>query len=163
MGVAALVLEYGGDEATAVAALLHDAVEDQGGEATDTLIERVFGHRVATLVRACTEDKALPWQERKQQYIDHIEHASAEARLICAADKLHNLRTMLTHLRIRGDGVWARFRGGRDKSLWYYGAVLDALKASAREDDPPELTYLVDELGRSLEELTSFSDSALVR
>ena len=157
MGVAALVLEYGGNETTAVAALLHDAVEDQGGESTDLLIERLFGIDVATLVRACTEDKALPWQERKQKYINHMARESAPARLICVADKIHNLSTMLTHLRIRGDVVWTRFKGGRDKSLWFYAGGLNALREGASESDPPQLSYAVDELERTLEELNSLA------
>jgi (p)ppGpp synthase/HD superfamily hydrolase len=156
MGVAAIVLEYGGDETTAVAALLHDAVEDQGGQPTDLLIERVFGIEVATLVRACTEDKALPWQERKQQYIDHMAHESAPARLICAADKIHNLRAMLTHLQIRGNVVWTRFKGGRDKSLWFYEGVLNALRQGTQESDPPQLSRAVDELERTVRELSTF-------
>jgi (p)ppGpp synthase/HD superfamily hydrolase len=151
------VLEYGGDETTAVAALLHDAVEDQGGEPTDLLIERVFGIEVATLVRACTEDKALPWQERKQKYIDQMTQETPSARLICTADKIHNLRTMLTHLRIRGDVVWTRFKGGRDKSLWFYEGALNALREGASESDPPQLSYAVDELERTVRELSNFA------
>ena len=81
MGVAAIVLEYGGDETTAVAALLHDAVEDQGGEATDKLIERVFGGEVSNLVRAVSEDNSLPWTERKRAYIDRISTETTAARL----------------------------------------------------------------------------------
>jgi (p)ppGpp synthase/HD superfamily hydrolase len=156
MGVAALVLEYGGNETTAVAALLHDAIEDQGGEPTDALIEQVFGIAVATLVRACSEDKALPWQERKQKYIDHMAHETASARLICAADKIHNIRTMLTHLRIRGPEVWTRFKGGKDKSLWFYTSVLNALKQAAAPTDPPQLQNAVGELERTVLELSNF-------
>ncbi len=105
MGVAAIVLEYGGDETTAVAALLHDAVEDQGGEATDKLIERVFGGEVSNLVRAVSEDNSLPWTERKRAYIDRISTETTAARLICAADKLHNLRTTAGDHCINQDGA----------------------------------------------------------
>ena len=121
-----------------------------------TLIERVFGSEIANLVRAVTEDKSLPWTERKQTYIDRIATVTAAVRLICAADKLHNLRTMLTHLRIRGDDVWTRFKGGRDKSLWYYEAVLRALREATSDDDPPQLAFLVEEVAQTVLDLREF-------
>jgi (p)ppGpp synthase/HD superfamily hydrolase len=116
MGVASIVLEYGGDETVAVAALLHDAIEDQGGQPTGTVIERMFGAEVAGLVRSCSEDKSKPWLESKRGYVDAIAHEASGARLICAADKLHNVRTILTYHRIRGEEVWERFKGGRDRA-----------------------------------------------
>jgi (p)ppGpp synthase/HD superfamily hydrolase len=161
MGVASIVLEYGGDETLAVAALLHDAIEDQGGESTGSVIERIFGLEVADLVRACSEDKSKPWMESKRGYVDAIAREGSGPRLICAADKLHNVRTILTYHRIRGEEVWERFRGGRDKSLWFYEAVLGALRSAANDTDPPQLAYLVDELGHTLLELQSLAASSV--
>lgn len=152
MAVAALVLDYGGDETMAVAALLHDAIEDQGGEPTGAVIEHIFGKEVAELVRDCSEKKGIPWSERKQAFVQAIGHKNAGARLICAADKVHNVRTILGTYRSRGEDVWNSFRGGWD-SLWFYDAVLNALKTAATEADPPQLGHLVEELERTLREL----------
>ena len=131
LSVAALVGEFGGDEDQFIAALLHDAVEDAGGLETLETIRARFGERVAAYVWACTDTAELPkppWRERKERYIAHIPMAPAQARLIAAADKLHNARSIALDLRLHGPVVWKRFLGARDGTLWYYEAVAHALR-----------------------------------
>lgn len=149
LGVASIVLAEGGDEEMAIAALLHDAVEDQGGKPTAQEIERRFGKRVAQLVEACTDADTVPkppWKERKTRYIEAIRHEPADARLISAADKLHNVRDILADYRQLGDAVWKRFRGGREGTLWYYRSLVDAFRVAGGN-------RLVDELDRVVTEL----------
>src|SRR5580692_741256 len=128
MGVASLVLEFGGDEEMAIAALLHDVVEDCGGKPMLKEVRRRFGSRVAKIVEGCTDsdsDPKPPWHERKETYIRHLKTADAETRLVSAADKLNNVRSILSDHREVGESVWSRFQGGRDGTLWYYRALLD--------------------------------------
>jgi (p)ppGpp synthase/HD superfamily hydrolase len=123
LAVTAIVLENGGDEDTAIAALLHDAVEDQGGRPTLELIRREFGDRVASIVLECTDaegEPKPPWRLRKQQYLDALPHKSREAVLVSFADKIHNCRCLLRDLKQYGAGTWERFEGRRDGTLWYY-------------------------------------------
>ena len=121
LAVSATVLEHGGDEDTAIAALLHDAVEDQGGVKTLREIEAKFGPRVARIVEACTdslcEDPAekAPWEDRKRAHLAHLAHADADVALVTAADKLH------------GPATLARFKAGPDRQLWYFREVAKAL------------------------------------
>jgi GTP pyrophosphokinase len=127
MGVASLVLEFGGDEDMAIAALLHDVVEDCGGAPMLKEVRRKFGTRVAKIVDGCTDsdvDPKPPWRERKEAYIRHLKTADADTRLVSAADKLNNVRSILADYREVGEAVWARFHGGRDGTLWYYRALL---------------------------------------
>lgn len=131
LAVTAIVLEHGGDEDAAIAALLHDAVEDQGGPPTRAEIARRFGERLATLVDGCTDTDQHPkppWRARKEAYVERLAHEPAEVRLISAADKLHNLRDLTAALRGQGNAVWGEFRGGREGTLWYHQAVLAALQ-----------------------------------
>lgn len=131
LSVAATVIEFGGSEDQAIAGLLHDAVEDQGGAATREVIRRMFGEPVARIVDACTDsdvEPKPPWRERKEAFIDSLAAAPASALLVILADKLHNVRSTLRDLRECGDGVWTRFRGGRDGTLWYYRAISDAVR-----------------------------------
>jgi GTP pyrophosphokinase len=126
MGVASLVLEAGGDEDLAIAALLHDVVEDCGGAPMLKEVRRRFGKRVAHIVDGCTDsdtDPKPPWGERKENYLRHLKKADAGTRLVSAADKLNNIRSILTDYREIGESVWARFNGGRDGTLWYYRAL----------------------------------------
>lgn len=126
LGVASLVLEDGGDEDQAIAALLHDAAEDAGGERILTLITQEFGERVASIVRACsdslTEDAEVkaPWRERKEDAIVHLRESPDEVLVVAAADKLHNLRTTVVDHAAIGDEVWERFKTGREGFLWYH-------------------------------------------
>ena len=128
MGVASLVLEFGGDEEMAIAALLHDVVEDCGGKPMLKEVRRRFGSRVAKIVEGCTDsdtDPKPPWRERKGTYIRHLKMADAETRLVSAADKLNNVRSILSDRREVGESVWSRFQGGRQGTLWYYRALLE--------------------------------------
>ena len=128
MGVASLVLEFGGDEDLAIAALLHDVVEDCGGAPVLAEVRRRFGPRVAKVVDGCTDSDTTPkppWRRRKETYIRHLKSADAETRLVSAADKLSNVRSILADYRDIGESIWARFNGGRDGTLWYYRALLE--------------------------------------
>jgi (p)ppGpp synthase/HD superfamily hydrolase len=128
LGVASLVMEHGGDEDAAIAALLHDAVEDQGGLTILATIEAEFGKKVAEIVLACSDSTTSakpPWRERKEAYIAHLQHAPAEAQLVSACDKLYNLRSIVADYARVGEALWARFTGGREGVLWYYGALAD--------------------------------------
>ena len=128
MGVASLVLEFGGDEDMAIAALLHDVVEDCGGKPMLKEVRRRFGSRVAKIVEGCTDsdtDPKPPWRERKETYIRHLKTADSETRLVSAADKLNNVRSIISDHREIGESIWSRFQGGRDGTLWYYRALLD--------------------------------------
>lgn len=131
MAVASLVGEHGGDEDQVMAALLHDAVEDQGGEATLGRIRAVFGERVALLVEACSDalnEPKPPWLHRKQTFLDALRTAPSEVRLIVAADKLHNVRTLVRDYRLVGEALWERFTGRREGTLWYYRESCHALR-----------------------------------
>src|SRR5579864_8766509 len=128
MGVASLVLEAGGGEDLAIAALLHDVVEDCGGAPMLKEVRRRFGKRVAAIVEGCTDadtDPKPPWRERKEQYLRHLKTADADTRLVSAADKLNNVRSILSDYRALGESVWSRFNGGREGTLWYYRTLLN--------------------------------------
>lgn len=126
MAVASLVLDYGGEEDEAIAALLHDAIEDQGGDRTRSRIRKLFGKEVAAIVEGCTdtdETPKPPWRERKEKYLAHLKESTDSVRLVSAADKLHNLRTILADYLSVGEALWKRFNGGREGTLWYYGEL----------------------------------------
>jgi GTP pyrophosphokinase len=147
--VASVVLEYGGNEDEAIAALLHDAVEDQGGPATREVIRQKFGENVAVIVDGCTDSDITPkpsWQLRKEAYINHIPTASTSVRLVSAADKLHNAWSILKDYRIYGEAVWQKFHGGKEGTLWYYRSLVTAFRQV--ESHP-----LVDELDRVVTKL----------
>jgi (p)ppGpp synthase/HD superfamily hydrolase len=149
LGVASIALDYGANEDEAIAALLHDAVEDQGGAAVGEEIRKRFGAAVAEIVEGCSDSDTIPkppWQERKENFLIKLEHSSESIRLIVAADKLHNARSLLRDYRRHGNSIWTHFKSGRDKTLWYYGRVVEILE---RSDDLP----IVAELGRAVAEL----------
>lgn len=149
--VAGMVLEHGADEDTAIAAVLHDAIEDRGGPEAREIIRTRFGERVAGVVDECSdtdETPKPPWRERKERYLAHLAEASPSARLISAADKLDNVRSLLSAYRQAGDAVWERFRGGKDGTLWYFRSVCRILEQTG----PQSLT---DELSRAVEEFES--------
>jgi len=128
MGVASLVLEAGGDEDLAIAALLHDVVEDCGGAPMLKEVRRRFGARVAKVVDGCTDADTYPkppWRERKEKYIRRLKTEDADTRLVSAADKLNNVRSILSDYRELGESVWSRFNGGREGTLWYYRTLRD--------------------------------------
>ncbi len=146
MAVSAVVFEYRGDEDQAIAGLLHDAIEDQGGMAAHSEIARRYGAGVASIVLECCdnngEDKA-PWQQRKGAYLAGIAAKSDDAVLVTACDKLHNATAILHDLTNLGDALWSRFTAGRTGTLWYYRALSDAL--SMRLPGP-----LTDRLSRTI-------------
>jgi len=151
MAVAAIVLENGGDEETAVAALLHDVIEDGGGEVARQEIRRRFGKRVVDIVDECTDAEVIPkppWRERKGKYIAHLRHASPQARLVSAADKLHNARAILADYRVVGEGLWERFNASREETLWYYRELVTAFKEGGTTPLIEELERVVNELVR---------------
>lgn len=151
LAVASLVLEDGGDEEQAIAALLHDAPEDQGGLETLSAIRSRFGDQVADIVHGCTdtyENPKPPWRQRKETYLEHLGSASSEIRRVSLADKLHNARSILTDLLRSGEAVWERFNGGKDGTLWYYRSLLQVFRS--RSDSP-----LVTELGWVLQRIES--------
>jgi (p)ppGpp synthase/HD superfamily hydrolase len=146
MGVAAIALEYGANEEEAIAALLHDAIEDQGGAARREEICRRFGRPIAEIVAGCTDTELSPkppWRPRKEAYVARLPQASPSVHLVSAADKLHNARSILKEYRALGESLWGHFRGGRDGTLWYYRAVVDVLKHAGT-------TPLVEELDRTV-------------
>jgi len=155
LAVAALVLEDGGSEDEAIAALLHDAIEDQGGEPIRQEIRRRFGDKVVEIVNGCTDTDQMPkppWLERKKQYLEHLRSASPEILRVSVADKLHNARAVLSDLRRHGDAVWERFNGGRDGTLWYYRQLLQVFRERCS-------SFLVEELDRVVSELERISSS----
>lgn len=127
LGVSSLVMEYGGDEDEAIAALLHDAVEDQGGSKTLELIREQFGDRVADIVEGCSDsfdgEPKLPWRERKEQYLVSLTEASQSVQLVALADKFHNLQCTVADYEQIGDEVWDRFAGKKKGMLWYYESL----------------------------------------
>lgn len=151
LAVASLVLEHGGGEDEAIAALLHDVAEDCGGQkALDGIRER-FGEKVAAIVEGCTDTLESPrpaWKQRKVKYIAHLGGASESVRLVAAADKLHNARSILRDFRSLGDGVWARFTAPREGVLWYYRAVTAALTSRGSSELIEELDRTVTEIAR---------------
>lgn len=154
LSVAALVLEDGGDEEQAIAALLHDAIEDQGGDKTRQAIRCQFGDRVAKIVEGCTDSDTIPkppWRERKEAYIQRFRHAPSEVRRVSLADKLHNARSILADYRRIGDQIWSRFTGKKDGTLWYYRSMIQAAKAAGDE------SFLVAELEQVVQKLERFS------
>lgn len=149
LSVAALVLEDGGDEDEAIAALLHDAPEDQGGRAILSRIRQEFGDRVADIVDGCTdtyESPKPPWQSRKQAYLEHLLQAGPEVRRVSLADKLHNARTILSDLRQHGPVIWERFNGQQIGTLWYYRSLVQVFRTFGP-------TPMLEELERVLSEI----------
>jgi (p)ppGpp synthase/HD superfamily hydrolase len=149
MGVTSLVLEAGGDEDLAIAALLHDVVEDCGGIPMLREVRRRFGARVAKVVDGCTDayvDPKPPWRERKENYIRHLKRADADTRMVSAADKLNNVRSILSDYRVIGESIWSRFNGGREGTLWYYRTLKDEFLRHKVNRITRDLALAVDEL-----------------
>jgi len=151
LAVASLVLEAGGDEDTAIAALLHDAAEDQGGEATLMEIRAQFGAPVADIVAACSdtfETPKPPWHDRKRAYISHLRSAPPPVLLVSCADKLHNARAITSDYRQIGDTLWARFHAGRDDILWYYREISGVFSERGPQPLATELALVVQDMHR---------------
>ena len=135
LAVTATVLEYGGDEDLAIAALLHDSVEDQGGKARLDDVRNRFGEGVARIVEACSDsladtgkgERKAHWRERKEAYLARLRTADEDVLWVSLADKVHNARTILRDLRKPdiGEKVWARFNVSTKQTLWYYRSFAD--------------------------------------
>ena len=147
--VAGIAMEHGADEDEAIAALLHDAIEDQGGAATGRLIGERFGPRVAEIVAGCSDTDQTPkppWRGRKERYLAHLREAPRSVRLISAADKLDNVRSLLLSYRAMGESVWEHFQGGREGTLWYFRSVVATLREAGD-------SLLVEQLASAVAEL----------
>lgn len=150
LAVCSIVLEHGGSEDQAIAALLHDALEDQGGEAILEIILQEFNKTIADLVIACSEPvnlKNASWRERKESFLGNLENVPSESLVVIAADKLHNLRCLLMDIHILGDSVFKRFNGGKSGTLWYYNTVSNKLSGRI----PKSLEHLLIEANRLLQ------------
>jgi GTP pyrophosphokinase len=151
LAVASIVIEQGGSEDQAIAALLHDAVEDHADEVTFDEIHRRFGPGVAGIVAACSDSDVLPkppFMERKKAYVARLAAAGSAEALVMLADKIHNARCILRDLRQHGEAVWERFNGGKTGTLWYYRALVDAFRERARGVREDPLAAGIDELDR---------------
>jgi (p)ppGpp synthase/HD superfamily hydrolase len=149
LAVAGLVLEHGGDEDQAIAALLHDGPEDQGGEATLAAISERFGMRVGAIVAACSDTFVTPkppWRARKEAYLAHLGDKGADVWPVTLADMVHNARAIVADLREAGPATLDRFTGGREGTLWYYGSLAEQLHVLAPGALADELVRLVAEM-----------------
>ena len=154
LGVTALVLEAGCDEEVAIAALLHDAVEDQGGMETLQEIQNRFGTRVASIVEGCSDSFTKPkppWRKRKEDYLAHLGDASPEVRLVSLADKLHNARSIYRDLQKNGNEIFDKFNGGKAGTLWYYSELAEIFNAR-------DSNYMVMELKEVVEKIKSIAE-----
>jgi GTP pyrophosphokinase len=142
MGVASIAFSYGADEDEAIAALLHDTIEDApaaiGAERVRDAIRRQFGERVLAIVEGCTDTDASPkppWLERKKQYIAHVVAADASTVLVSASDKLHNVSAILADFRQHGDAVWRRFNAdaGKRGVIGYYRGLVTAYRRTGHQ------------------------------
>ena len=150
LAVASIALDYGSNEDETIAALLHDAIEDQGGPTTGDEIRRRFGPNVAAIVEGCSDSHTTPkapWHERKDAFLARLPDASSSVRLVVAADTLHNLRSLIRDYRRAGSAIWEHFHGGGTGTLWYYRRVVEALKQT-------DVSPLIDEVDRTVGELT---------
>ena len=160
LGAASLVLDQGGDQDEAIAALLHDALEDQGDQTSEDEIRQQFGGKVARIVVACSDfigDGEKPdWQTRKERYLAHLDEQPTDVLRVSLADKLHNARAIVADLRVSGDSVWNRFTGDPGQQAWYYSSLLEVFRR--RHDSP-----LVEELAAVVAELVQRAERAPAR
>jgi GTP pyrophosphokinase len=148
LAVSSLVLEDGGDEEEAIAALLHDAIEDTPVSYAD--IEARFGRDVAAIVQGCTDTDVMPkppWRGRKEAYLAHLADAPPEVIRVSLADKVHNARSLLFDYRLMGEDLWARFNPEADQ-IWYYRSLVDVFRRVSRSPLVDELHRVVGELER---------------
>ena len=153
LSVTGIALEHGADEDEAIGALLHDAVEDAGGQPTLMEIRKRFGDRVARIVEGCTDTDVVPkppWQTRKEQYIEHLKmETDRSVLLVSGADKLSNVRAILSDYHEIGDAVWERFSGARDGTLWYYRTLSEIFTTKFDSPLSRELARVVEQLLRA--------------
>jgi (p)ppGpp synthase/HD superfamily hydrolase len=153
LGVASLVLDDGGDEDEAIAALLHDAAEDAGGRPRLDDIRDRFGDKVARIVDACTDSWTTPkepWIDRKRAYVDRAHNLAHDERRVSAADKVHNAWALLRDLRVHGDAVWTRFQASPDDTVWYYESLVRAFRGAGGGTLVEELARIVRGIQREL-------------
>ena len=151
LGVTSIAIENGASEDQAIAALLHDAVEDQGGAERLEDIRIRYGEEVARIVADCTDSDTEPkpsWRSRKEAYLASLSHKPAASLEVSIADKTHNAGAIVADLHVHGEQVWARFTGGKDGSLWYYRALADALAELAPGTASDRFVRLVEEMER---------------
>ena len=164
LGVASIALEYGADEDEAIAALLHDAIEDQGGIPIREEIRLRFGDNVVDIVNGCTDAEVKPkppWRERKERYIAHIQSASPSVLLVSASDKLYNIHSILKDYRVIGDAIWKRFKGGKEGTLWYYRSLVNEYRAVNPSPIVDELDRVVSEVERLIKEKRQTAEQSL--
>lgn len=150
LGVSSIVLDDGGNEDEAIAALLHDAAEDHGGRGRLEDIRARFGDAVAKIVEDCTdswETPKQPWAERKAAYVEHARKLPPSSLRVSVADKVHNTYAILRDLRNEGDSVWDRFNATPDDVLTYYQSVA----RSYREAGGGKLVDELDRIVRGIE------------
>ncbi len=158
LAVSSLVLDMEGSEDEAIAALLHDVIEDGGGVRAERQIREKFGEDVARIVRACSDtdvEPKPPWHDRKAAYIESLAHKKPDELRVSLADKLHNARAISMDLHTHGEKLWERFNAERVQQLWYYDALATAFEgqraALGKAADPA-----IDELRRVVEQIKSF-------
>lgn len=159
LGVSSLILEAGGDEDMAIAGLLHDGPEDQGGQKVLDEIRERFGDRVARIVEGCTDSLAddpehkEPWRKRKEDYIAHLKETDDDALTVSLADKLHNARAIVSDLMITGPSTWDRFNASPEDILWYYNQILSTGRTLGGRP------FLIENLGEAVSEMLSFIET----
>jgi (p)ppGpp synthase/HD superfamily hydrolase len=156
LAVASLAIEYGANEDEAIAALLHDSIEDQGGAEVRRRITALFGQTVADIVEGCTDTDMMPkppWRERKERYIAHVSETSPSIRLVSMCDKLHNARSLIMDLRGKRADLWSRFSAGRDETCWYYRQLVTVFRSTLAKDPPTSLrmSELLEELDHTVQ------------
>lgn len=139
--VGLILMSEGCSEEVVIAGILHDTVEDT--DLTLDCIKKSFGQSIAEIVDGCSEDKSLRWRERKTERIEALKTASTEVCLVTSADKLHNLRTVISEYDEIGDVVWERFHGGIEAQAWYYRSILDSLQTQmiSQNSDNNEIEF----------------------
>lgn len=150
LGTCSIALEFGADDDQAIAALLHDVIEDVQPVEEARAAVGEFGPEVLRIVEACTDADTHPkppWRERKIAYMDRLAHQDAAVLLVSASDKLHNARAIVDDLHRHGHAVWGRFNPDSDQP-WYYGSLVTAFRSN-----PKHPKALVDELGRTVTEM----------
>jgi (p)ppGpp synthase/HD superfamily hydrolase len=165
LGVASLVLDAGGTEDQAVAALLHDALEDRPDVVTEDGLRAEFGPEVTRIVVGCSDvtpgelvqGRKPPWPDRKRAYLDHLAGQDGAVLLVSLADKVHNARSLRMDLEAHGDHVWERFNAGPDEQLWYYRSLLAVFRQHVHD---PLAARLVRELGEEVERIAALAPTA---
>jgi GTP pyrophosphokinase len=158
LATCAIAMEHGANEDEAIAALLHDAIEDVRPVTAVRATIGWFGAEVLRIVEGCTDadsDPKPPWRPRKEAYLAHLALADRSILLISASDKLHNARAVVADLRTIGDQLWGRFTGSRDGTLWYYRALVDAYRRN-----PAHVPALIDELERTVTEMERLASAS---